>query len=208
MKKNLALVMIFVTTAHIIGLERKPANTPTSSPSGSITKQIKDLEPLASVFEPKVTQSVCDNNCICIECLNKAICELEKIQHKLPYLQMMVKSPREQQERNKTSIKMVGPQAMAAARMIAKLKEVSKESEKLGLLLEKAKDKSSKSEKKSKKEKKEHKIKDPNLKRSSSSCRRHRLTTQSDGRREEELNQLTDETQDNYAWRLKDAGLI
>lgn len=207
MKKILALVMMLVTTVHL-GLERKPANTPASSPSGSITKQIKDLEPLASVFEPKVTQSKCDNNCICIECLIKASCELEKIQHKLPYLQLMVKSPRQQEESNKSSIKAAGPQAMAAARMIAKLKEVSKESEKLDLLLGKAKDKSSKSEKKSKKEKKEHKIKDPNLKRSSSSCRRHRLTTQSDGRREEELNQLTDENQDSYRWRLKDAGLI
>lgn len=210
--KARVLIMMMVTTVSIVGQEKEPkvkftapspaaVNTPTNTPSGSAIARTKELSSFDLIMEPKLSKSLCTNSCICVECLNKASCELEKIKHKLPYLQILIKSPKSEQD-EKLNMGAAGPQAIAAARMIANLKKVARESKELDLLLKKAKDKS-KSEKKSKKDKKESKPKALNL---SASSRSQRLTTSSDNAVEEEFNQLTDPKQDNIKWRLKHAG--
>lgn len=148
--KVLLLIMIVVATTSIVGQEKKlrikfttppstPTNTPIGTPSGSAIARTKELPSFDSILEPKLIPSLCNNSCICVECLNRASCELEKIKHKLPYLQILVKSPKQD---DKLSMGSVGPQAIAAARMIANLKKVTRESKELDLLLKKARDKS------------------------------------------------------------------
>jgi hypothetical protein len=204
--KALSLLMILLTSTCLIGQEKNkipftvtpsaikpPANSPATTPPGS--SLVRTLTETDSILEPKQTKSLCANNCICEECLVRASCELEKIENKLPYLQMLISRPKGSEKLAPAA----GPQAIAAARMIARLKNVAKESKQLDLLLEKAKDKS-----KSEKEKKGSKVKDPNQKKSSSS-RGQRLTTSSDAKEDEEFDALTDPGQDNLKWRLRQA---
>lgn len=213
MKKILILSTILLCAGHMRGQERRfptvifappavPANSPSGSPAGSVIRRAPTVESFDSIREPKAAVSECSNACICVACLTKASCELEKIQHKLPFLKALIKSPKAEAHQQGSGPS--GPQAIAAARMMARLKAVSKESKQLDESLQRVKKKASHEQKETKKEKKEHKIKDSSLKNSGSS-RRFRLTTSSDKHEREEFNQLTDPKQTSFKWEIRQA---
>lgn len=202
--KKLFIALLLLSGMNLTGFEREKKVTfntkaPTSTPTGSAIQRTEERASFDSIFEPKLKTSNCTNHCTCIDCLEKACCELDKIESKLPYLELIKKNKDEQSS-------MV---SITAARMMAKIVALHKEGEKIGLVSKNDKDKSKSEKKSGKGDKKSKKEKtDPNLKKSSSSSRRHRLTTASDYKSEEELNQLTNPTQDSYKWRVTDAGLI
>lgn len=189
--------------APAISLPKAPANTPAGSPSGSLRVLTPAVESFDAIREPKAAPSECVSSCICVACLTKASCELEKIQHKLPLLQGLINSA-SLPDKSKQTSGPSGPQAIAAARMMARLKIVSKESKKLDECLEKVKKKAAQTQKEQKKEKKEDKAKKVSLTGSSVS-RRHRLTTSSDAYQREEFNQLTDPGQTSFKWEIREA---
>lgn len=170
--KKLLVALLLISSVNIIGFERDERekkvtfNTLTSTPTGSAIQRTQERASFDSIFEPKLRPN-CANNCVCFECLEKACCELEKMQNKLPYLELIKK--------NKEDQPLV---AIAAARMMARIVVLYEEGQTAGLI--KNKD-ISKSEKKSKKSEKKLKKEKTDPKKSSSS-RNHRLTTPSDKR--------------------------
>lgn len=193
--KKLLVALMLIFSVNIIGFEREKkvtftTKTPANTPTGSAIQRTSERASFDSIFEAKRSTSNCINHCTCIDCLEKACCELDKIRSKLPYLELIKKNKDEQSS-------MV---AITAARMMAKIVALHEEGQELKLVPKKVKDKS-KSEKKSKKE---HKSKDSSLKRSSS--RGQRLTTASDTTQDEEFNMLTNEQEDSFKWRLRQAG--
>lgn len=189
------VAFLLISGANIIGFEREKkvtftTKTPTGTPTGSAIQRTPERASFDFIFEPKRNTSNCINHCTCIDCLEKACCELDKIQSKLLYLELIKKNKDEQSS-------MV---AITAARMMAKIATLHEEGQELKLISKKVKEKS-KSEKKSKKE---HKSKDSSFKKGSS--RGQRLTTASDTRQDEEFNVLTNAKEDSFKWRLRQAG--
>jgi hypothetical protein len=180
-----------MSSVNITGFEReKKVTFTTKAPTGALAKSVmqrtQERASFDSIFEPKRNTSNCTNLCICIDCLEKACCELDKIQSKLPYLEFIKKNKDEQSS----------GVAISAARMMSKILALHEQGKKLKLVSKKVKDKS--------RSKKEHKSKDFLLKRSAS--REQRLTTVSDTREDEEFNVLTNEKEDSLKWRLRQVG--
>lgn len=207
MKSLSIALLLLISSVNITGAEKEKRRvtfpkTPANTPEGSaIIPRTPERASFDSVFEPK-NRSNCSNHCTCFECLDKACCELEKIQSKLPYLELTLNNAKKNKDGKSAN------EAVTAARMMAKIMALYKESEKLELVSKQGKDESKSEKKNAKDEKKSKKEKsDPNLKKSSSS-RGHRLATPSDKTEGEEFNQLTGSNQDNIRWRLQDAGLI
>lgn len=193
--KKLMIALLLILSVNIIGFEREKKVTftikaPTSTPTASVIQRTPERASFDSIFEPKRNTSNCTNHCTCIDCLEKACCELDKIQSKLVYLEFIKKNKDEQSS----------GVAITAARMMAKIATLHQEGQELKLVPKKVKDKS-KSEKKSKKE---HTSKDSRLKRNGS--REQRLATASDATQDEEFNVLINEKEDSFKWRLRQVG--
>lgn len=189
--KKLMVAFLLISGANIIGFEREKkvtftTKTPANTPTGSAIQRTPERASFDSIFEAKRNTSNCINHCTCIDCLEKACCELDKIRSKLPYLEFIKKNKDEQSS----------GVAITAARMMAKIVTLHEEGQELKLVPKKVKDKS--------KSKKEHKSKDSRLKRRGS--RGQRLTTASDTTQDEEFNMLTNEQEDSFKWRLRQAG--
>ncbi|CAN5169118.1 hypothetical protein BH09DEP1_BH09DEP1_5560 [soil metagenome] len=174
-------------------MPKAPRNSPEDL---AIISRTPQRNPSDFLLEPK-EKGVCENNCICMECLNRACCELDKIRSKLPYLEAM------RNNLKKDNAGQSSGQMVAAVRIMIKVKAISKEGKSCKLLSKKIKEDKKSDKKSGKVEKKD--MQAPNQKRNSSS-RGPELVTPSDHQEDEEFNQLTNPQEANFKWLVHQAG--
>lgn len=201
--KALCVLLCIISTVHVAAFEKEKKGTiapraPANTPSGSLTiPRTSERASFDSLFEPKQNTSSCADHCICVRCLERSCCELDKIQSKLTFLGLMLKNAKNSKDGKSAA------EEVTAARMMAKIIALRNESKKLKLIPKKVKN-SPKAEKKA--------TKGPKLEghkgnfKQTSSVHGSRLTTSGDDSEDEAYQQLTNSSRDSFLWRLRQAG--
>ncbi len=191
-----SFLLLIISSVSVAGMDkekngiinaRTPENSPGSSSTAARTSQTGMPD---AIFEPKLDGMNCINNCTCIKCLEKSCCELDKIQSKFMFIESLLKTNKNTGQSSQ--------EAMAIARMMAKVVALHKESKKLKLITKQVKN----SYKAQKEAAPEPRAQSSGSVGPRSSSDGYRLTTPRDDSDDEAYKQLTNSSRDNMRWRL------